>query len=337
MENNLLSVADAIEGLCCLEIRPPGGSQGVVRPLAAMARERQGGPPVLIAAQRLVERVRPGDLVVIATGFYTDAMPHGESDGPPGAASLAYALSRGLGAVPLVLAEQQCLAPTRASLRAIGLAEWPLDEVLGKPRAFALQTFPTDGRAEGRADELLQMLRPSAILVVEKPGLNAKGVAHRGGGKAIADGRMRAEVLTAKARDAGVLTIAIGDNGNEVGMGLVAEATRKYKDWGAVCQCPCQGGIAAVDEVDVTVIASVSNLGAYGIAAMLGVLLGSDATIHDADAERRMIEDCQRAGAVDGILLGPSFSVDGIPGRFFCHAVDTLGIIVRTALGRESP
>ncbi len=147
--------ADAIEALCCVEIRSPGSMQGVVRPLAAVAREKQGDIPILIAAEQLVKRVGAGDVVVIATGFYVpEVMPNGETDGPLGAASLAYGMSNGLGAVPLILCEEQCLTPTRATLNAIGLKERPLEVALRTASSFVIQTFPTGserGAAGGRA------------------------------------------------------------------------------------------------------------------------------------------------------------------------------------------
>jgi len=334
-DKSLSVIADAIESLCCVEIRPPGIMQGAVRPLATMAREKQGEVPMLIAAKQLVQRVGTGDTIVIATGFYVpEVQPNGESDGPLGAASLAYALSIGLGAVPLLLCEEQCLAPTRASLHAIGLNERVLEVARRSASSFALQTFPTDAEAERRASEILEEVKPKAVLVIEKPGLNAKGVAHRGGGKAISEGRMCIEVLTTKARDMGVLTIAIGDNGNEAGMGLVAEACRQHKQFGAVCQCPCQGGIAAVDECEVTVVTSVSNWGGYGIAALLGILLGRADTLHDPDTEQQMLEDCIRAGAVDGAFFSPRRCVDGIPSRINSHVVEILHTILNMSLLR---
>ena len=336
LRKSLGVVADAIEALCCVEIRPAGSMQGVVRPLAVMAREKQGGIPMLIAAEKLIQRVGAGDVVVIATGFYVpEVMPNGESDGPLGAASLAYALSNGIGAVPLILCEEQCLEPTRATLNAIGLKERPLEVALHTKSSFVIQIFPADLNAERRAKEIIQELKPTAVIVIEKPGLNAKGVAHRGGGKAITEGRMRIEVLTGKARETNILTIAIGDNGNEAGMGLVAEACREYKQYGAICQCPCQGGIAAVDECEVTIVASVSNWGGYGIAALLGVLLGNENTLQDPDTERRLLEDCLRAGAVDGVYFAPRFFVDGIPSLIHCHVVEILKIIMNMSLGQK--
>ena len=337
MEGRLEVTADAIEMQCCVEIRPPGSMQGAVRPLALAAREKQGGAPVLLAARRLLEAVGKGDVVVIATGFHVPGfLPAGETDGPPGAAALAHALSLGVGAIPLLLGETTTVEPIRAACRAMGLVDGDIDSLRGGDYRFALDSFPTDAAAEARADELLEALRPKAIIVTEKPGLNAKGVAHRGGGKRIDSGRARIEVLTARAREIGIPTIAIGDNGNEAGMGLIADAVRVHKPYGAQCLCPCQGGIAAVDEADVTVVGSVSNWAAYGIAACLAVALGDERLLHDGETERRVIAECLRAGAVDGVTCTYRQMVDGIPARINGHVVDILRTIVATAIGKGS-
>ncbi len=326
-------VADAIEMQCCVEIRSPGCMQGVVRPLSLAARERQGAPPVLLAARRLAQTVS-GGVVVIASGFYVpDALPMGESDGPPGAAALARALSLGLGAVPLLLAEQPTLEPIIASCHAQGLRRG--EATPSHPdRFFVAEVFPSDATAEQRAEALLERHRPQAVIVTERPGINQKGVAHRGGGKAIGTGRARIEVLLALARQAGIPVIAIGDNGNEAGMGLIADVVRQYKPYGAHCLCPCGAGIAAVEEADVTVVGSVSNWAAYGICACLAVLLADERLIHDGQTEERVIAECLRAGAVDGISLSRRPFVDGIPAAINGAVVDILRTIVAAALAR---
>lgn len=334
MVDRFQSAADAIESQTCVEIRRPGAMQGAVRPLAMAARAKQGGAPVLLAAERLLAVVRPGDVVVIATGFFVpDAMPHGETDGPPGAAALAAAVAKGLGAVPYLLAEETTLGPVREACRAIGLVEQALERAQAGSATFIAGSFPTDDLAEAAADEIMAAARPSAIIVTERPGLNHLGVAHRGGGRAITQGRARLEMLTSLAASAGIPYIAIGDNGNEAGMGLIADETRKYKPFGAVCACPCGGGIAAVDVADVTVFGSVSNWAAYGVVACLALLLGRADLVHDGATEERLIAATLEGGAVDGISLTKAMMVDEIPARINGAVVEILRAIVEAQLG----
>ncbi|MHB1133802.1 MAG: glutamate cyclase domain-containing protein [Chloroflexota bacterium] len=328
----LTTIADSIERQCCVEIRPPGSTFGVVAPLAAAARQLQGSSPYLLAASALAA-IQPGDAILIATGFpVAEIMPMGETDGPPGAAGLAHALAIGLGARPYLLGDPNTVEPIRAACQAIGLDEvcpgdWP-DGVAG----FAVDAFPADDLAEERAVELLTWLRPRAIVVTEKPGLNQLGIAHRAGGLPTGPGRARIEVLLAEAQRAGVVTIAVGDNGNESGLGLLAPATREHKAFGEICNCPCGGGIAAVDRADIAVVGAVSNWACYGIAALLGVILGRTDLLHDGETEQRVIEACLAAGAVDG-FSGNVPMVDGVLGRVNGYVVEVLAAVVRTALG----
>lgn len=66
------------------------------------------------------------------------------------------------------------------------------------------------------------------------------------------------------ARQRGVLTIGVGDPGNEIGMGAIADTVKRLLPYGAECQCSCAGGVADATEVDVVVPGTCSNWGAYG-------------------------------------------------------------------------
>lgn len=333
MVADLRVAADAIETLCTVEMREPGESYGVIRPLYEAAREAQGGPPTELAVKALIDRVGEGDIVVIATGaYFPEYMPMGENDGPLGAASLAYALNLGLGAIPLILCESQIVEPVEASCQAIGLAVRPLEVARKIPYAVAVDSFPADDTAEEAAQTLLATLEPKAIISVEKLGLNSKGIAHSATGGPATEGRARIEVLVSAARDADILTIGIGDNGNEIGFGLIADAVREYKEYGRVCRCPCGGGLACVDVCDILITASVSNWGAYGLSAGLAVALEKPFLIHDYATELRMIDACVSAGAADGAYGLYTVSVDGVPGPLSGYLVEMLRFIVQKNL-----
>ena len=331
MADKIEAVAENIELLCAVELSRYAYGRGVIPRLYQASRSRQGGIPTLTAARTIRERTGPGDVVLITTGAGGgDALPFGENDGPMGAAAIAGALKLGLGATPVILTEAAFLEMTRATVRALGL--WPADLAAAR-RAHhhvAVDTFPADDQAESVADALLA-LKPSAVIAIEKLGLNAKGVAHSATGKPLGEGRARAEVLTAKARQAGVYTLGIADNGNEIGCGIITDAVREYKPYGAVCQCPCQGGLACVDETDGLIVANVSNWGGYALAATLGLLLGRPELIHDGPTEERALWTCIQAGGGDGRSGRPVFAADGIPGRFHGYFVDTLRYMVEFA------
>jgi hypothetical protein len=314
-------------------MRERGSSYGVIRRLYESGREAQGGSPTGLAARRLLDKVEAGDLVVISTGAYVPHhLPKGETDGPTGAASLAYALHLGLGAIPLILCEEPIIQPMEACCLAIGFGVHPLDVARQIPYAAAVESFPTDESAKEVAQDILKDLRPKAIICVEKLGVNSEGVAHSSTGMPLKEGRARVETLVSAAREAGILTVGIGDNGNEIGYGLIEEAVREHKPYGRKCQCPCGGGIACTDACDVMITAAVSNWGAYGLAACLAVGLEKPELIHDGATEMRMIEECVRAGAADGATGMHTVSVDGIAGPIHAHLVGMLRVIVEKNL-----
>jgi len=82
--------------------------------------------------------------------------------------------------------------------------------------------------------------------------------------------------------------------------------------------------IASAVRVDYLVVAGVSNWGAYGIVAALSRLSGQ-MLLHSAAEERRLIEACVEAGAVDGITRRPEPTVDGLPLEAHAGFVALLG------------
>ena len=72
----------------------------------------------------------------------------------------------------------------------------------------------------------------------------------------------------------GVLNIAIGDLGNEIGMGAIADHIKKYIPFTAPgeCACGCGGGILAASRADHVITATCSDWGCYGLIAALAYL-----------------------------------------------------------------
>ena len=101
-----------------------------------------------------------------------------------------------------------------------------------------------------------------------------------------------------------VLTIGIGDRGNEIGFGAIANTPRQLLPHGE----------QATDNtvVDVLITACVSNWGAAGIAAALALVLDNPGALHDGETEARMLRECISAGAVDGMSCRPVHRTDGM-------------------------
>jgi D-glutamate cyclase len=296
-------------------------------------RTRAGGPLTLTAARKLAERVGPGDTVIYATGFVILNYGKPETDGPVGAATLARAIDIGLKATPVFVAEDVATAAMAATATAAGLHPWdPATARDGRHRAI-IEGFPVDSElAKEAALRLLDRYKPSALIAVERPGWNGKHVYHSGGGFDISHFTAKIDYLFEEAKARGILTIGIGDLGNELGMGYIRDAVCQFIPHGAVCQCPCGEGIAAAFEPDLGIMANISNWGAYGVEACLAALLGEPELLHDGDTERRIIEGAVRGGAMDAVsgMLRPY--VDGTSTEINVRIVELLHSIIHHRL-----
>jgi hypothetical protein len=231
--------------------------------------------------------------VAIITGFYVPlgTPPAAETDGPVGAAMLAGALTR-LGVSCRLVTDEPCRATCAAALRGTDI---PLDVVpLG-----------------GALDDVIALWRRLGVthaLSIERCGRSADG----------APRNMRGENISAFTTPLDELflsgpwqRIAIGDGGNEIGMGsLPASLIGAHVAHGEK--------IACATPADHLIVAGVSNWGAYALIGALAVLRDDwRATLTDClDAARdeailrAMVND---GPAVDGVTRHRTLTVDSLP------------------------
>jgi hypothetical protein len=231
--------------------------------------------------------------VGIITGFYVPlgTPPAAETDGPVGAAMLAGALTR-LGIVCRVVTDEPCRGTCAAALRDIDV---PLDVVpLGGP-----------------VDDMVALWRHVGVthaLTIERCGRSADG----------APRNMRGEDISAFTTPLDELflagpwqRIAIGDGGNEIGMGsLPASLIGAHVAHGEA--------IACATPADHLIVAGVSNWGAYALIGALAVIREDwrAALIACLDPERdgailrTMVND---GPAVDGVTRQRTLTVDSMP------------------------
>jgi hypothetical protein len=327
---------DAIDRAVSIEMRFGSGlPRGVTTPLYDAARAAAGGPMAFTAARALKDRVSKSDHVFVVTGAGTPpGLPKGETDGPIGAAALARAIEVGLGAKPILLGEERSLPSTIHATQGAGLAVVD-DDTFAKRAGCALALPLPLGLEPGRkaAKDLLARFAPAAVLFVEKGGPNEKGIFHSimGTGRP-ADVMANAHLLAELAAKQGVLTIGIGDGGNEIGCGVIIDKVREVQPFGRKCQCPCGGGIATVTPCDHLVFASVSNWGAYAVAAALAGLLEKPAVLHDTATELRMLEGSLAGGAMDGAYARLIPYVDGTSSAVQTSIVTLLHQIIENGL-----
>jgi hypothetical protein len=308
----------------------------LIKILYSSVRQRSGRPLCLLAAEKLREHVGPGDFVLISCGMIIypyDTLA--ETDGPLGAASLARALQLGLNAKVVILTDHAAIDMTKATCRGANLNVTDLETVKRTERTVTVRGFPIDeDEAKKEAKIMLDDLRPKAIIAIERRGRNEKGVYH-----ALPKGRnmnyVEAKIVSLydEAKERGILTIGIGDGGNEIGWGIISDVIKEKIPFGDKCSCGCGGGIGDATTVDVMVAATVSNWGAYGIAACLSMLLNKPEIMHDAKIESRMLRECIDAGGIDGALCLPEPKVDGLPEEIHIAVVNLLQEITRAGFG----
>jgi len=238
-------------------------------------------------ARRAAEALRGARRVVITTGFVV-ASEMAETDGPPGAAVLGRAL-RQLGAEVRYVTDDVTAPVLSATLAA-----------LGEPTDVA--RYPSGADA---ARDTLERTRPTHLVAIERPGRARDGVYRnmRGDDVSAWNAPIDEIFLLAEKTPDRVITIGVGDGGNEIGMGNVRARLVRA---GALAR-----RIASIVRVDHLVVAGVSNWGAYGIAAHLGGLAGRP-LLHTPDDERRLVAACVAAGACDGVTRRRQPTVDNL-------------------------
>jgi hypothetical protein len=228
------------------------------------------------------------DRTLIITGFPIPPFMVPETDGPPGALAVAKAVEK-LG----------------------GKAE-----ILSYPEVIeALKPFDVQFAKTVEASDY------SLIVAVETPGRAIDGGYYSMSGLEIE--RRAFDEVVIEAREYGVPTIAIGDGGNEAGMGNVRDLVELY--------VPLGKKIASVVEADHLITAGVSNWGAYGLVAQASIMVGSN-LLSDWD-EEEVLEAILRAGLIDGVRKKPSESVDGIGLEVHMGMVELLKALINNSIG----
>ena len=231
----------------------------------------------------------------LITGFYVPQgdPPAAETDGPVGTALLA----RGLGdvGIPCRLAtDESCRHACAVALAAAGAAAVPVDAVA--------TTAPLG--------ELIEIWRRAGVthaVAIERCGRSTDGAPRNMRGQDIASRTAPLDDLfTAGPWD----TIAVGDGGNEIGMGALPRAL--------IAEHVAHGEtIACVTPARWLIVAGVSNWGAYALIGALAVLRpdwrAKLLACLDEALDRRILETIVADGpAVDGVSLRRASTVDNL-------------------------
>ena len=223
-------VGEAVDRLITIEAKNRGMPHGILQPMYDAARKAAGNKPVTMAAAKgLKKHLGRGDVVFIMTGAgYEPTMPKGESDGPPGAASLARILYRGLGAIPVFVNEECHADPIIASSEAAGLMVKPFAQARDRHLGAAIANAPTQqSKIKAWISKIYADYKPKAVVATERLGAGADGNVHTATGLPLTGPKSKfqgcidiGEVVT-EANRRNVFSVGIGDHGNELGFGTI--------------------------------------------------------------------------------------------------------------------
>lgn len=226
--------------------------------------------------------------VLLATGFYVAG--YAETDGPAGTMVMAKAL-QALGYHPVIVTDSFC-------------------RDFFEPEDIETEYLPMDADDE-ICLSVLKKYQPVGMISIERCGKNTEEDYANMRGISIREHTAPVdrifELAGPNAPDGTIRvpTIGVGDGGNEIGMGNLADVIQKE-----LSLVPCRV------RTDILVTASVSNWGAYGIAATLEACTGKK-VYTQIDGEpvyckvMDFIQKTVQTGSVDGVTHERIAHVDG--------------------------
>ncbi len=257
--------------------RDPGG-----RGLSGRAAAGALGPAAfeLLASRR----------IAVVTGFCVRSAGIGETDGPPGALALAGAL-RILGKKAILVTDRHSLPLLRVGAKHLGTPFRALE--LPDPQA----------EADAALDRLAAAFKPTHVVALERPGSAPDGHRYSMRGEILDDVAPAADRLFTPDPGRGWVTLAVGDGGNELGMGRLRDTLKGGVSRGDLIFC--------ASPADHTLACGISNWGGYALAAALSILSGA-LLLRTPEQERDLLAAMVEAGAVDGCTRERALSVDGL-------------------------
>ncbi len=231
------------------------------------------------AAQLILDN--PGTAIIV-TGFYILDAGNAETDGPPGAVVIGSALNQ-LGYEVVHLTDRY--------------AADIMDKTGGDYSRVVEFPIVDDEASIEFAKGVIDDLKPSVVIAIERCGFTDEGKYRNMRGRDITEHNARIDHIF----DADVPSVGIGDGGNEIGMGNLAEEVTQVE---SLVKIPC------VTQTSKLMLASVSNWGGYGLAAALSELSGKN-LLPSIEEEQALLKQTVDLGAVDGMSAQQEYKVDG--------------------------
>lgn len=226
------------------------------------------------AAQQILDLER--GTILLTTGFYVAG--YAETDGPLGTVVLARAL-KSQGFHPVIVTDQFC----RGFFEPAGLDVCYMD----------VDAY------EDEYEKVLDDYQPVGLISIERCGRNTEDDYANMRGVSIREHTAQMDWLFIKARQRSIPTFGVGDGGNEIGMGNLKDVIS-----GKLELVPCKV------KVDTLVIATVSNWGAYAVAAYIQKMTGVRVLPKFSELKEYLARIVDM-GSVDGVTKEHTLSVDG--------------------------
>jgi hypothetical protein len=255
------------------------------------------------AGQDINNRVKEGDTILILPGFPTFGNYIAEQDGPVGASIFARTITEIKDIRTIVLTDKAQANMVKECFRATGFTVYDNpNEVSHKTQAGIIgvkEGVPFDG------EKLVDEFNPSLVISIERPSRNSEGKYMSMKGLDLSYKIAPVDTLIDLAFERGILTVGIGDGGNEAGCGLIRDA---------VVECHPNGHTMASSVItDDLVFASASNLGAYGLSGALSLLNEDIYSLPNKDTLYFALTRSAQAGLHNGPPLWLDPGTDGIP------------------------
>jgi hypothetical protein len=269
--------------------------------------------------------------IIIVSGFpcHVNEVPPTETDGPGGTVAIAKA-AIGLGHHVQIITDDCNEIVFSAAMKS-------LPKSTSTQIGANLVVFPSSEPTLQDEQNLLHLIESCQLLIAcERAGPSDDGNCYTMRGINMTKLGLIAPLISSLTKQRKCKFIAIGDGGNELGMGKVLDAVKS--------NIPNGEKIACVVTSDYLIAASVSNWGAYALAAGAGLVRAHDeimnnsieqpttSLVDDGDhgphaiilkwidrciptdtEERTLLEQCVAVGCRDGVTGRLELSVDGMP------------------------
>ncbi|KAF0686430.1 Aste57867_21758 [Aphanomyces stellatus] len=272
-------------------------------------------PAALHAAVDGLLRLPEGSHVAILTGFpcVENATPPTETDGIAGAFAIANALHAARRLEVHILTDD-----ANASVFQACIDHWAHE----RGQTIHLHAFPPMSPIPPPVlAALCQTMR--YLIAIERPGAASDGHYYTMRARDISPSVAPLDACFDYAHRHAIPTLAIGDGGNELGLGRVAELTRVH--------IPNGGVIAAAMSCDHLVLASISDWGGYAVATAIAHVASSSSIdiLPPFQWIAALVQTAVAAGARDGILGIADAFVDGFPLTVSLNRLHRLGHLGR--------